>query len=535
MREERKNSVRNSVARMAVSVLGFIIQTLYIIALFIKTNQYSVYFELITVIISVVLVLRINYDDRLNNNMKITWIILIVAFPVLGVVLYVMYGRRGSVGLAKRRHSRIRSRVLELKELYDDSEVYEELKAKDIWAANQVNYIRKFGDYPVYRCRNFRYFSDTNEALAEQIEMVNKARRFVFLEYHAIEDSTAFHMLLEPLAKKVAEGVEVRIIYDDVGSIGFLNSAFIRKMKELGIKCRVFNYVLPVLNIFMQNRDHRKIMVVDNEVAFTGGYNLADEYFGFTHPYGEWKDSGIEFDGEAVKVMTALFLYLWNIIEDSDSLKGVRSYFLDEATGRPLPSSESIYMTGGKRRPGYNGYIVPYGGNPLANERIPENVYLNIIKNSARYLYIMTPYLVLSTEMQKELELAAKRGVDVRIVTPGIPDKKTIFKVTRSYYHSLHNSGVKIYEYTPGFCHAKMIVADDKYAVVGTINFDFRSLYYHFENAVLMYDVPAIKDVRDDILDAVKVSSSVAEKFFTGSKMYYGLRHTILRLISPLL
>ena len=302
----------------------------------------------------------------------------------------------------------------------------------------------------------------TEDELAE----LKKAEHFIFMEYHAIEDASAWQELEDILAERAAHGVEVRVFYDDVGSIGFINSKFVKKLAGSGIQCRRFNPVIPILNVFMNNRDHRKITVVDGRVGFTGGYNLAEEYFNRTHPYGRWKDTGIRLEGDAVRSLTLIFLELWG------------------ATQKEPPEIER-YLPEVPYTARENAVVLPYADNPLDDEATGENVYLNMIRSAKEYVYITTPYLILSDEMQRTLRLAASSGVDVRIITPGIPDKKLIFSVTRSYYAALAKSGVRIYEYTPGFIHAKQCVADGAEAVVGTINFDFRSLYLHFELSLI--------------------------------------------------
>ena len=287
-------------------------------------------------------------------------------------------------------------------------------------------------------------------------------------------------------------------------------------MKAHGIDCRIFNPVMPVLNIFMNNRDHRKITVIDGRVGFTGGYNLANEYFNITHPYGVWKDSGVRLEGEAVRSLTLIFMEMWNAIRDTDT-------------------EYEKYLPDGVFEAKGGGYVQPYADSPLDRERVGENVYMNIIKGATEYVYFITPYLIISDEMKRELGLAAKRGIDVRIVTPGIPDKKLVYRLTRSYYAGLIRDGVRIYEYTPGFCHAKQCICDGKIATVGTINLDYRSLYFHFENGVYLYDVPAIKDIREDFEEVFAVSTEVGNNYHTARSPLKRLGQYFLRLFAPLL
>ena len=287
-------------------------------------------------------------------------------------------------------------------------------------------------------------------------------------------------------------------------------------MKKIHIECRVFNPLIPFMSVFMNNRDHRKITVVDNKVGFTGGYNLADEYFNLVHPYGQWKDTGIRLEGSAVRSLTEIFLENWNSINHTDA---TYKQYLDNSIAESLA----------------NGFVQPYAETPLNSELLAENVYMNIIKNAKRYVYFTTPYLIISDEMNRELTQAAKRGVDVRIITPGIPDKKTVFRITRSYYMPLMSQGVKIYEYSPGFIHAKQCVCDDETAVIGTINLDWRSLYMHFENGVFLYNCDCIKNMKQDFDETFEVSHKVAIQERADMSIGTRIWECLLRLVSTLM
>lgn len=291
-------------------------------------------------------------------------------------------------------------------------------------------------------------------------------------------------------------------------------------MRANGIDCRVFNPIKLAFNMFMNNRDHRKITVIDGKVGFTGGYNLADEYFNITHPYGEWKDTGLKLTGDAVKTLTMLFLSMWNSIKKTDEPQ-------DDYV-KYIKASDHGYKAVNN-----NQYVVPYADSPLNNNRVAENVYLNIIKSAKHYLYITTPYLLITEEMSRELAMAAMRGVDVRIVTPGIPDKKLTYSLTRSYYADLVRYGVRIYEYTPGFIHAKQWVSDGEVSVVGTINMDFRSLYLHFENAAYVYGKETAADILNDFYNIFRRSEEVTDKYINKPRILR-IGQCILRLVAPL-
>ncbi len=513
MRTEEKRSVKNSMSRLLFVGLSVLIQAAWIVILFVKLNEYSTGISLASSIIAFLVVLKI-YGRDMNAAMKMPWIILIMAFPVMGVCIYFLCGHSGVNGSMRKHFESIQKELQGLISQADS--VLEELKAEDVGIANQAWYICKYGHYPIYNKTDVEFYGDAADGFEAQKKAMAEAEHFIFMEYHAIEDAESFAGMKKILIEKARQGVEVRIIYDDVGSIGFLSPEFVKEMENYGIQCRIFNRVIPVLNIFMNNRDHRKITVIDGKVGFTGGYNLANEYFNITHPYGQWKDTGIRLEGDAIPSLTVMFLEMWNAIKKTDT-----DY------GQYLP--EINYEAKQK------GYIQPYADNPLDDERVGENVYMNILKNAKSYAYFTTPYLIISDEMKRELTLAAKRGVDVRIVTPGIPDKKPVYMATRSYYAGLVKSGVRIYEYTPGFCHAKQCVCDDETAVVGTINMDYRSLYLHFENAAFIYNSPIIADIKKDFDELFPVCRDVTEQYRSGRSTALRIWQCILRLFAPLL
>lgn len=513
MDAEQKVTVKNSIGRLVFAGVSVLLQVGWILFALFALNGYFAWIEVATRVIAVLLALRI-YGMHTNAALKMPWIILILTVPVLGVSLYLMMGKSDLTKKKRQQFEKIQDSLSG--KLVQDTEVAKRLEKQDLAIANQSRYIQNYGKYHVYQNTDIIFFDEAADGLEAQKEAIRGAKSFIFMEYHAIEDAESFGAVRDLLAEKVKEGVEVRIFYDDVGSIGFINRDFIGRMEKLGIQCRVFNPVHPVLNMFMNNRDHRKITVIDGETGFTGGYNLADEYFNLTHPYGYWKDTGVQIKGDAVRSLTVMFFEMWNVIKKTDD---------DYDRYLPKISYQAVE----------SGYVQPYADSPLDEEHVGENVYLNLIKNAKRYIYFMTPYLIITDEMNRELGLAAKRGVDVRIVTPGIPDKKLVYRITRSYYAGLVRRGVRIYEYTPGFCHGKQCVCDDEAATVGTINLDYRSLYFHFENGVYFYDCRAVKEVKKDFDRVLPVCSEVTEKYRTGRSAMLRIGQCILRLFAPLL
>lgn len=515
MYKEKSIRSKNGIKRLIFVILSILLQVTWMTLLIVKLNAYSMTISIVSSIIALLVVLGI-YGFHTNSAFKMPWIMLILISPVLGLCLYVLLGRSGL-------SNKMEERFLALDRKLDvflpfDQKIVNKLRKQDKAIANQVHYLEQYGKFPVYQNTDVDFFGFAESCFEAQKEAIRNAKSFIFLEYFAIEDAIAFEQLREILVDKVNQGVEVRLLYDDIGSIGYVNKDFVQKMETLGIQCRIFNPLVPFLKMFMNNRDHRKITVIDGFVGFTGGYNIADEYFNITHPYGHWKDSAVKLTGDAVRTLTLLFLETWNAMKETDT-----DY------ERFLPSLPADINIKGL------GYVQPYADSPLDNEPVGENVYMNIIKNAKDYVYFTTPYLIISDEMHRELCLAAKRGVDVRLITPGIPDKKLVFKVTQSYYARLIYAGIRIFEYSPGFIHAKECVCDDEVATVGTINLDYRSLYLHFEDGVLLYDCPAVYAIKQDFEDTFPVCTEITEKYHGKRPAMLRVSQCIMRLFAPLL
>ena len=497
------------------------LEIVFLLFLFTKVSEYATIIDWATRIVAIFLVLGLYSMDK-TSSMKMPWIILMLAFPILGVSLYLLVGLNGSTKKMRARYEEIDKKLLPY--LPDNRQILEWMKEESPQAGAIASYLTNYSCYPVYQNTDVTYYDEAIKGLDAQLEDLSKAEKFIFMEYHAIEDEEAWQRIQTVLEDRVKAGVEVRIFYDDMGSIWFVNMDFATKLKSLGIKCRVFNPILPGLNMFLNNRDHRKITVIDGKVGYTGGYNLANEYFNYTHPYGEWKDTGIRLEGDAVVSLTAAFLEMW------------------EASGKTPADVDVLDIEAQKKylvqhpyQAKQTGYIQPYADCPLDGIQVGEDVYISIVNKADRYCWFMTPYLIITDEMTHALSLAARRGVDVRIITPGIPDKKLIYSITRSFYHNLVQDGVRIYEWTPGFCHAKMSVADDCMATCGTINLDYRSLYHHFENGCFMADCDAVLDIRRDMEQTLEQCREVTEKYKSGRSATLRLGQLFLRLFAELL
>lgn len=497
-------------SRIGIIGICILVQIVWLFLIIANFRSY-IPLNIILSILSILIVLAIVKSER-HLDKKIPWIILIILFPFFGGLLYVFVGANlYSTPMLKKING---NRKNAKKYLIQDSKVIEDVASKDLDVYGQVEYISNYVGYPIYNNTEIKYFPSGEETYTVMLEELKKAKKFIFIEYFIIGEGQMWQGILDILEQKVKEGVDVRVMYDDIGSIKSVPNKYDKFLESKGIKCVVFNKLKPVIAVIMNNRDHRKIMVIDGNVSFSGGINIADEYINKKERYGHWKDNGIMIRGEATWNFTVMFLKIWNAYRDED--KNFESF---------RPTIKGIQG---------DGYILPYGENPLDDEIVGENIYLNIINQAKKYVYIFTPYLIIDNEMISAITLARKRGVDVRIVTPGIPDKKIVFTLTRSYYEMLIKDGVKIYEYTPGFLHSKVFVCDDKIATVGTVNLDYRSLYLHFECGIYIYASKVIEDIKNDTLATMKKSHLISKKECKAG-FIKSMFQAILKIFAPLM
>ena len=455
---EAKGQVKNGIARMIIAILSMALNVAVVVLIVLKMQDAWAWISSVLIIAALSVVLYI-YGRKQTASIKMPWMLLILLVPVGGLVFYLLVGHNHSTKKMRKRYEEIDAQLLPL--LPDNAKEMTQLKERLPYAANIAGYLKNYSGYPVYRNTDITYYDDGAKGLEAQKEDLKKAKEFIFMEYHAIEDAESWHGIQEILEEKVKEGVEVRVFYDDMGSIGFITTDFVKRLEAKGISARVFNPFAPGLNLFLNNRDHRKITVIDGKVGFTGGYNLANEYFHVGEPpYGFWKDTGLRLEGDAVRSLTITFLEMWNAIKDDD---------VDD-------TDFDRYLKPYDYTAKEQGFVDPYADSPMDNIHVGEDVYMSIADSAKDYAWFVTPYLIITEEMISALSLAARRGVDVRIITPGVPDKKLVYSVTRSFYNALAVNGVKIYEYTPGFCHCKMSVSDDVMATCGKINLEYRRL-----------------------------------------------------------
>ena len=512
---EKKAAVKNGVVRMILVVLSILIEVVVIFLLLQFAGSKAGWIYVVLHILSIILVLMI-YGSHKTASIRMTWIMLIMLVPVVGTVLFFLIGLNGHTLKMRRRYMELDKILLPL--LPANEDVDDHVRHFSRRVSGVVRYIKNNAGYPVYEKTRITYYDDAVKGFEAQKRELAKAKKFIFMEYHAIEDAECWHEIQAILVERAKAGVEVRIFYDDMGSLGFINMDFVKRMQACGLQCRVFNPFVPGLNIFLNNRDHRKITVVDGKVGFTGGYNLANEYFHRTEPFGFWKDTGVRLEGDAVQSLTVTFLEMWNAISDKDEDDRDYKKYLPVI---PVPESE--------------GFIQPYADSPMDDIAVGEDVYISIAEGALDYCWFITPYLIITDEMNHALSLAARRGVDVRIITPGIPDKKMVYNLTRSYYNGLARHGVRIFEFTPGFCHAKMCVSDDIIATCGTINMDYRSLYHHFENGCLYAGCEAVMDTKRDFEETFAQCEEVTDYYVSGRGAFMRFGHMILRLAAPLM
>lgn len=509
-REHLTNQARqhaSAIARIGFLVIFALLQIAALAGVFFFFRKYFAHFYALCELLSLLVVLHIVREDT-NPIYKIPWIILNLTLPILGGLSYLMFGSLRFSRRERQRAQRIAASCRSALRSRPDAaqRVPEEFRPLS-------RYLENCADAPVYDGTDVRFFTLGEELLPVLLEELEGARRFIFLEYFIIAPGTMWDSILDVLRRKAAQGVDVRVIYDDIGCLGLLPSHYARLLERSGIACVAFN---PFTNLFsarFNNRDHRKICVIDGNVGFTGGINLADEYINAYPKHGHWKDTAVQLTGRAVWSLTVMFLSLWDY---------------------ERRESEDLSAFAPEIAPDARGLVQPYTDIPIDAEHVGESVYCSILNRARKYVYITTPYLIVDNELISALTIAAKSGVDVRIITPGIPDKKMVWRLTRSYYGVLLRAGVKLYEYTPGFIHAKEFVADDRCAVVGTINLDYRSLCHHYECAALLWDVPAVNNIREDYLATLKQCREITPAFCARECGRHPLLVSLLRIFSPL-
>ena len=497
-------------SRIFIVALLIAVQVAIFVGIYLFLAKYVPYFAVFEVVFTIAMLFYV-FNSDMDTSAKLTWLLLLAIAPIPGA-LFLAYTR---INVGHRETTRrIETTTTESRSVItQDPRVLNALKGDRSGTAALNCYISRTNSFPVWKNTSVKYFPLGESKFRAMLTELEKAEKFIFMEYFIIEEGEMWGAILDILARKAKEGVDVRVMYDGLCEISTLPGNYDKLLGKLGIKARPFAPLTPMVSTHYNYRDHRKILVIDGKVAFNGGVNLADEYINAKVRFGHWKDTAVMLKGPAVQSFTLMFLQMWNIYEKEHDYK--------EAQIKADPIDTE-------------GYVIPYGDCPLDSYKVGESVYTDILYRANRYVHIMTPYLILDGELETALKYAAERGVDVRLILPGIPDKKTAYSLAKAHYRTLIESGVKIYEYTPGFIHAKVVVSDDHKAVVGTINFDYRSLYHHFECATYMYNTTCIPDIEEDFLATQEKCREVTPESIKKEKLSYKLFGTILKLFAPL-
>lgn len=511
--KSRRGAIKVLFGRSGIVIFLLLAQILGLIALFRFVDSLIPYVVSIILGFTMIMVIHVINTEH-NTSVMLTWVIVIMLIPGFGGIFYIFI--LNDIG-----HRAIKERleviVKESKaEFIKQKSLMKKLQLSNKGLFNLGVYTEKTGGFPIYENSQIKYFPLGEYAFEEMLIKLKSAEKFIFLEYFIVDEGFMLEKILKILVDKVNEGVEVRFMYDGSCEFTLLPRSYLKKIENLGIKCKVFAPIHPFLSTQYNYRDHRKILVIDGNVAFTGGINLADEYINKRKVYGHWKDTAVEIQGKAVDSFTLMFLQMWNMSEKH------RSYMTDAYKSKQTKQLEK-------------GFALPFADAPLDNDKVGEMVYMDILNRAETYVYIMTPYLILDGEMLTSLQFAARRGIDVKLIMPHIPDKKLVFAQSRSHYKTLIKSGVKIYEYTPGFMHAKVFLSDSKKAVVGTINLDYRSLYHHFECGLYMEEVSAIVDIEADFKQTLNQCHKVTLDDIKKYNIVMTLVGKILKLFAPLM
>lgn len=501
-------------SRAGIFVILILVQMLIFLGIPYYLKEYATFiYSVMSLMEIIVLVYIINTEG--NPAFKLSWILCVMAVPVVGTIFYIYVHLQLETRFVQNRLAALRMET----EPYMD----QDQKITDaLWEGKSANaqlsyYLSHQLGFPTYRNTEAEYFPVGEAKFTSMIKELEKAEKFIFMEYFIVEEGIMWNTILEILKRKAAEGVEVRFMYDGMCAFDLLPYSYPKKLQKYGINCKMSNKIRPFVSTIQNNRDHRKICVIDGQVGYVGGVNLADEYINEKERFGHWKDTAVLLRGDAVQSLTMIFLQMWDV-----DMRGVEPY--------------GKYLT--KKADTLNeklGYVIPYADSPFDHENVGEEVYFHILNHAKKYVHIMTPYLILDNEMLTTLIRAAKSGIEVIIIMPHIPDKWYAFAVAKTYYKELIEGGVQIYEYTPGFVHAKIFVSDDDTATVGSINLDFRSLYLHFENGVFIYDNPEVQKVEEDFQNTLAKCHKVTVTEVRNRGILMKMAGQVLRLVAPLM
>lgn len=508
--QRKKGLLRLIFSRIGFVGLLLVIELGMLLTVYNWFAEYFRWFTLLQAAFSIGMVFYL-FNRAMDSTAKLTWLFLIMVFPVAATIM--LWFTQKDIG-HRAVKARIDGLVAETKTmLRQDQNTIQKPEIVDSGTNDLCRFLNRSGCFPIYENTQVTYFPLGEDKFRAMLEELQKAEHFIFLEYFIIDEGLMWGSILKILADKAAQGVDVRVMYDGMCEISTLTADYPKRLAALGIKCKPFSPIHPFISTHYNYRDHRKILVIDGKTAFNGGVNLADEYINRVERFGHWKDTALMLKGEAVQSFTLMFLQMWNMTES-------------EARWHECDVRETAAS---------DGFVIPYCDCPLDEDKVGESVYIDILYRAKDYVYIMTPYLILDNELETALKYAAQRGVDVRIILPGIPDKQAAYALAKSHYRSLAGAGVKLYEYAPGFVHAKVFVSDDEKAVVGTINLDYRSLYHHFECATYLYRTSCIADIKADFRETLRKCRQVTDDTIRHERLFYKILGSLMKLIAPLM
>ena len=505
-----ENNIINNIIKLLILLIGIIIQIVVFIFLYSATNQLSNYGRIIFTVIQFLSVIYIIYKDQ-NAAYKIVWIILLMFLPIAGFVAYLLWGNNKSPKYIKEEINKNDNKTKKILPQYE--EIIDDIKNLD--RKKEVKFLLNGTSYPIYNNKKIEYLKIGEEYYERLLKDLKEAKEYILIEYFIISDGKMWNEIYEILKEKRKQNVKIYIMFDALGSL-FKKPKYLKEqLEEANIDYLAFNPLTTFIRSYINYRDHRKIVVIDGKVGYTGGINIGDEYINLTHRLGHWKDCGVRIEGEGIKSLISIFFTLWNMNKKTVNYES----YINE-----------IEQTSKEQ-----GYIIPFSDNPHNKMNPMQNSYINIINNAQKYVYIMTPYLILDSETEQALINTSLSGINIKIITPSIPDKKLVNACTKSFYGKLLEAGIEIYEYKPGFIHSKVILSDDEVSIVGTANFDFRSFYLNYECGIWMYSTLEELNIKKDFEETLKQCEKIELKVWKKRKLDIRIIEALLRLISPLL
>ncbi len=511
---KRRKRIKYIPLRYVIAIAICIFEICAVIGIVVALSYYVRWFYILCWLTEIGCVLRIISSDD-NPDYKVPWLLFVLILPIAGFMLYFMFYSRHLKPKYVKRLSDLRGHTYEK----DDTKAFSALDSIDKNAHNQAKMLTSIADTHLFTGTTQEYFPLGDDMHPRLLEDLKNAEKFIFMEYFIIEEGVFWNSILDILKEKAANGVDVRVIYDDIGCMLTLPGNYVKKLRSLGINATTFSKLRGSADGEFNNRNHRKITVIDGKIGYTGGVNLADEYINLASRFGHWKDNGIRLEGEAVWELTKMFLVDYGI-NTSKSLSSAYPH--------------DLYPT---QHIDEHGCIILFGDgpHPIYQHRIGKSIIQNMLAGAVDYVWLVTPYLIIDNDLCQDIENTALKGVDVRIIVPHIPDKKIVFEITQSYYHRLLKAGVRIFEYEPGFVHAKTYISDDKYAMIGTINLDYRSLVHHFENGIWMYRCSSIYDMKRDISFTFEKSIEITSHNIKKVSIFRKFVRSVVKIFAPML